>query len=302
MATQGRALLKSWFKRGLYPKAEHFADWIDSFWHKEEDQLPIDTVENLPNLLNEKYSRTDGEELEHRHDLLDADFSRHQTENAYEFSVINEDIEELEAADEQFRTDLETLRTDFETADRALLTTLRDGADEGYDTLRKLQTCIETINQAISGTETPDVIDTLNEALAFIREHQNEIESLTTAYLKKTAIADDLATDDATRVLSARQGAELLRQINERAAATDLATHISDTARHITEEERIAWHAKLDASHYTAEDVLAKLLTVDGSESDLAADTVDGIHLWKGTEEAYEALETKDENTLYIVQ
>ncbi|WP_297829844.1 hypothetical protein [uncultured Rikenella sp.] len=302
MATQGRALLKSWFKRGLYPKAEHFADWIDSFWHKEEDQLPIDTVENLPNLLNEKYSRTDGEELEHRHDLLDADFSRHQTENAYEFSVINEDIEELEAADEQFRTDLETLRTDFETADRALLTTLRDGADEGYDTLRKLQTCIETINQAISGTETPDVIDTLNEALAFIREHQNEIESLTTAYLKKTAIADDLATDDATRVLSARQGAELLRQINERAAATDLATHISDTARHITEEERTAWHAKLDASHYTAEDVLAKLLTVDGSESDLAADTVDGIHLWKGTEEAYEALETKDENTLYIVQ
>lgn len=302
MATRGRALLKSWFKRGLYPKAEHFSDWIDSFWHKEEDHLPVDTIDNLPNLLNEKYSRTAGEELEQKHDRLDADFSRHQAENTYEFSSINEDINELEAADEQFRIDLETIRTDFETADQTLFTTLLGGADEGYNTLRKLQTYIEAINQAISGTETPDVIDTLNEALAFIREHQNDIESLVATYVKKSAIADDLTTDDETRVLSARQGVELLRRIDERAFETDLNTHISDENSHISETERITWNAKLDTSAYTADDVLAKLQTVDGEGSDLNADTVDGIHLWRGTEEAYEALATKNENTLYIIQ
>jgi hypothetical protein len=58
---------------------------------------------------------------------------------------------------------------------------------------------------------------------------------------------------------------------------------------------------KLPAASYTAADVLAKLLTVDGSGSGLDADMTDGIHLWRGTQAAYNAIADKDANTLYIV-
>ncbi|WP_294591771.1 hypothetical protein [uncultured Rikenella sp.] len=58
---------------------------------------------------------------------------------------------------------------------------------------------------------------------------------------------------------------------------------------------------KLPAASYTADDVLAKLQTVDGSGSGLDADMTDGIHLWRGTQAAYNAIADKDANTLYIV-
>lgn len=236
---------------------------------------------------------------------------------------------DFEAADEGLRTAIETeaerateeevaIRSDFTSADATTLTAakaytddretvLRGGADEAYNTLRKLQTYIETINRAISGTETPDVIDTLNEALAFIREHQSEIESLVGTYLKKTAIADNLTTDDATKVLSARQGVEIAGRIGTLATKADLTTHTTDTTQHLTAEERADWNAKLDASAYTAADVLAKLLTVDGRGSGLETDAVANqksgaaLKIWQGSEAEYTAIADKDANTIYIV-
>lgn len=234
---------------------------------------------------------------------------------------------DFEAADEVLRTAIETeverateeevaIRSDFTSADATTLTAakaytddretvLRGGADEGYNTLRKLQTYIETIHRAISGTETPDVIDTLNEALAFIREHQSEIESLVGTYLKKTAIADDLTTDDATRVLSARQGVKIAGIIETLAADADLTAHVADTTKHITAEEREDWNAKLDASAYTAADVLAKLLTVDGHHSGLVADAIADqrtgatFKVWIGPAELFDA-STADSGIIYI--
>lgn len=113
MATRSRALLKSWFKRGLYPKAEHFADWIDSYFHKEEDTIPVASVEDLPNLLNEKYAKTDGEELERKHNQLTAEFTQHKTENEHDFKNVYDSIEELEATDKEIKADLETVHTDI---------------------------------------------------------------------------------------------------------------------------------------------------------------------------------------------
>lgn len=123
MATRGRALLKSWFKRGLYPKAEQFSDWIDSFWHKDEDKIPVDAVENLPTLLNDKYARTDGEELERKHNQLAADFAQHETENTNEFKNVYDNIKELEATDEEIKADLVTVHadiTDLQQTDREI--------------------------------------------------------------------------------------------------------------------------------------------------------------------------------------
>ena len=44
----------------------------------------------------------------------------------------------------------------------------------------------------------------------------------------------------------------------------------------------------------TKTEMTEALATVD-------ADTVDGLHLWKGSEAEYNALTTKDTNTLYII-
>lgn len=64
---------------------------------------------------------------------------------------------------------------------------------------------------------------------------------------------------------------------------------------------------KLPAASYTAADVLAKLLTVDGRGSGLAADSIadqqsgSTLKVWRGTEAQYNALSSKDANTLYIL-
>lgn len=59
--------LKAWFRRGKYPTEEQFADWLDSYVHKEESKIPIAQVEGLPEQLNGKYAATAGQELERQH-------------------------------------------------------------------------------------------------------------------------------------------------------------------------------------------------------------------------------------------
>ncbi len=49
--------------------------------------------------------------------------------------------------------------------------------------------------------------------------------------------------------------------------------------RFVTDTEKNTWNAKLAASAYTAADVLAKLLTVDGVGTGLDADLLDGQHI-----------------------
>jgi hypothetical protein len=51
MAIQSINTLKSWFKRGFKPLQQQFYDWMDSYWHKDE-QLPIASINGLENILN----------------------------------------------------------------------------------------------------------------------------------------------------------------------------------------------------------------------------------------------------------
>lgn len=141
------------------------------------------------------------------------------------------------------------IRTDFEQGDADVLaeaakalaeaiTVLKDGASADYDTFKKLQTKIEVIDEAISGTATPDTIDTLNEALAFIREHQGEIESLVNTYVRKEAIANDLTTDDPTQILSAAQGVALKALIDAVIVSLDGYVEKVNGSGLMTDEER----------------------------------------------------------------
>lgn len=51
MAIQNINTLKSWFKRGFKPLQQQFYDWMDSYWHKDE-QLPVSSVNGLESILN----------------------------------------------------------------------------------------------------------------------------------------------------------------------------------------------------------------------------------------------------------
>lgn len=99
MAIRSIAQLKAWFKRGSYPTEAQFADWIDSFFHKEEDKVPISSVDQLPEQLNNKYDASAGELLERKHERLSQDFGEHTRLADQEFTTIYGNIEELEAED-----------------------------------------------------------------------------------------------------------------------------------------------------------------------------------------------------------
>ncbi len=60
MPIRSIAQLKAWFRRGKYPTEEQFADWLDSYVHKEESKISIAQVEGLPEQLNGKYAATAG--------------------------------------------------------------------------------------------------------------------------------------------------------------------------------------------------------------------------------------------------
>lgn len=113
MAIRSLAQLKAWFQKGKYPTAPQFSDWMDSFFHKEEDKVPIDSVENLADQLNDKYPKNDGLELERKHKQLAADFSSHKEENANDFLNVYESVKELRQTDAEIKADLVTVHEDI---------------------------------------------------------------------------------------------------------------------------------------------------------------------------------------------
>lgn len=54
MAIRERNKLKGWFQTGDYPTQDQFWDWLDSFVHKSEDQLEIDSIAGLRSLVDAK--------------------------------------------------------------------------------------------------------------------------------------------------------------------------------------------------------------------------------------------------------
>jgi hypothetical protein len=62
MATASREQIKNWFKSGMKPLESQFANWIDSFFHKN-DSIPTSNINGLSDILDEKYDRQTGENL-----------------------------------------------------------------------------------------------------------------------------------------------------------------------------------------------------------------------------------------------
>jgi hypothetical protein len=85
--TVNRDTIKSWFKKGLKPFESQFANWIDSFWHKD-DNIPIDSVEGLSDVVNNKYDKATGE-------ALSADFETHKTEILAQIELLQDELSNM---------------------------------------------------------------------------------------------------------------------------------------------------------------------------------------------------------------
>lgn len=105
MALRSIAQLKSWFRRGAYPTSEQFSDWMDSFFHKDE-QLPVSSVDGLADRINGKYEQAAGEQLEREHTDLADSFAKHAAQNTTRFENVYHLLDEQASTDEQLRTDL----------------------------------------------------------------------------------------------------------------------------------------------------------------------------------------------------
>ena len=118
------AQLKAWFRRGKYPTEEQFADWMDSYVHKEESEIPISQVGNLTEQLNGKYAATAGQELERQHNRLKSDYETHKEDSEAKFETIDGDIDRLDGliADETERATGEEMkiRKEFAEADKVI--------------------------------------------------------------------------------------------------------------------------------------------------------------------------------------
>ena len=153
MAIRARSLLRKRFGRGLYPTAEQFSDFFDSFLHQTEDKIALDKVDELPDRLNGKYGQDDGVRLEGQVEQLSDTLSGHIIISDGHFTRLDEGLaaetaraegEEAAIREELAAGDAATLQagknyTDGKVADEA---TLREQGDAA--TLQSAKTYTDT--------------------------------------------------------------------------------------------------------------------------------------------------------------
>ena len=205
MAIRARSLLRKWFGRGLYPTAEQFSDFFDSFLHQTEDKIALDKVDELPDRLNGKYGQDDGVRLEGQVEQLSDTLSGHIIISDGHFTRLDEGLaaetaraegEEAAIREELAAGDAATLQagknyTDGKVADEATLREQGDAAtlqaaNEHVDSLMAseqvaresgdrstLQSAKEYVDKAIAELVdgSPAALDTLKELSDAIAQH-----------------------------------------------------------------------------------------------------------------------------------
>ena len=100
MSVRSLGQLKSWFQQGCYPVASQFADWMDSFRHKDE-LIGLSDIEGLSEQLNGKSNASEVAALQAQTEALDRDFAAHCSESAADIEALYDGIEELETEDQR---------------------------------------------------------------------------------------------------------------------------------------------------------------------------------------------------------
>lgn len=121
------------------------------------------------------------------------------------------------------------------------------GASTDYDTLKKVQTKIEDLRSEMEsqlyGDDGSGIFKTLEQVLDFLNEYKDFIIDIPNNFVSKKDIIDNLTTDDATKVLSARQG-KILSETLTNYFDSAMQSIRSETDRATNAENRI--EAKLD--------------------------------------------------------
>lgn len=89
MAVQSIAQLKAWFRKGLYPTEQQFADLIDSFRHKN-DPIDVADISILSQALNGKFDASEGNALSGRVDAFEHNLERILTEQEDQRELIRD--------------------------------------------------------------------------------------------------------------------------------------------------------------------------------------------------------------------
>ena len=175
------AQLKEWFRRGKYPTEAQFADWMDSYVHKD-GVVPLSQVENLAWLLNGKFSASRGEALEVLMQALRREFDRHKEDADDEFEKIENNRQALVAEDERQQAEIDAQQAQI-TAAAGQLETVRkllhsgaswanikgafDGLGSNYNSLWALARTVKTFLEAADTSDA--TINRWQELEAFLQ-------------------------------------------------------------------------------------------------------------------------------------
>ena len=192
--------LKKWFSNFMKPAQEHFAAWIDSYWHKSE-KIPMSSIDDLERTIESTASAK--QLLNHLNDT-----NAHK--GLFDLKVDKEEGKGLSANDftNEYKQKLEHLKPTDTSA------FLPKGGYEG--TGQALKTLIEQLEQniaAIKETLAVDdtALDTLQEIITQVKANKN-LEALLAGKVDKEA-RKGLSTNDFTNELKEKLEA-LINTIN----------------------------------------------------------------------------------------
>ena len=154
--------LKKWFSNLMKPAQEHFAAWIDSFWHKSE-QIPMSNIEGLSRAIESTASA--GQLLNHINDT-----NAHRT--LFDKKVDKEEGKGLSAND--FTNDHKQKLEDLQPTDTSGL--LPKGGYDGTgqhlkEAIDGLQSKMEQVESTLSVDDTS--LDTLQEIVSQVKDNKN---------------------------------------------------------------------------------------------------------------------------------
>lgn len=199
----------------------------------------------------------------------------------------NIDLSEYETKDDaQAKLDEAKLYTDTMTSGMATTTVVdnkvsaHNSSSEAHTDIRDLISELSTkVNNFLDVDDA--TTDQLSEVLTLINNNKGTLDSITSSKVNVSDIVDNLTTANANKVLSANQGVALKSLIDAlqeavdgkaagvhthaisevtnlqdtldaKASQTDLDSHVADTTKHITSDERTNWNtakSHADSAH-----------------------------------------------------
>ncbi len=253
MAIRSIAQLKAWFKRGKYPTEAQFADWIDSFFHKEEDKMPISSVEGLSEQLNGKYDAIQAQELQKQVEIA---VSRAEA-NQKDIDALYTNVEELEAEDERLdgritsgdEASLQSANTYTDTA-IAEERVVRESAER--TTLESAKTYADQKITEVVGS-SPEALDTLKELAGALGDDPNFAATVAGQIGKKVdkvegkgLSTEDYTTADKSKLAGIAAGAN--NYVHPTSHSADMIEQ-NENRRFVSDAEKAAWNSKVESSH-----------------------------------------------------